>query len=44
MGEITYGLERIAMYLQGVDSIYDLVWTVGPNGPVSYGDVFTKTK
>ncbi len=39
-GEITYGLERIAMYLQGVDSIYDLVWTVGPEGPVTYGDVF----
>lgn len=39
-GEITYGLERIAMYLQGVDSIYDLVWTIGPNGPVTYGDVF----
>ncbi|WP_121222892.1 glycine--tRNA ligase subunit alpha, partial [Pseudomonas aeruginosa] len=26
-GEITYGLERLAMYLQGVDSVYDLVWT-----------------
>lgn len=39
-GEITYGLERIAMYLQGVDSIYDLVWTEGPQGTVSYGDVF----
>ncbi len=39
-GEITYGLERIAMYLQGVDSIYDLVWTHGPGGAVSYGDVF----
>jgi glycyl-tRNA synthetase alpha chain len=39
-GEITYGLERIAMYLQGVDSIYDLVWTQGPAGAVSYGDVF----
>ncbi len=39
-GEITYGLERIAMYLQGVDSIYDLVWTHGPEGVVSYGDVF----
>ena len=39
-GEITYGLERIAMYLQGVDSIYDLVWTKGPDGVVSYGDVF----
>ncbi|MCZ6828317.1 MAG: glycine--tRNA ligase subunit alpha [Gammaproteobacteria bacterium] len=39
-GEITYGLERIAMYLQGVDSIYDLVWTQGPEGAVTYGDVF----
>ena len=39
-GEITYGLERIAMYLQGVDSIYDLIWTKGPQGSVTYGDVF----
>ena len=29
-GEITYGLERIAMYLQGVESVFDLVWTEGP--------------
>nr|WP_277610991.1 glycine--tRNA ligase subunit alpha [Microbulbifer celer] len=40
-GEITYGIERIAMYLQGVESIYDLVWTRNPDGtPVTYGDVF----
>lgn len=39
-GEITYGLERIAMYLQDVKSIYDLVWTDGPLGKVTYGDVF----
>ena len=39
-GEITYGLERIAMYLQGVESVYDLVWTHGPQGIVTYGDVF----
>ena len=39
-GEITYGLERIAMYLQGVESVFDLVWTCGPQGAVSYGDVF----
>jgi len=39
-GEITYGIERIAMYLQGVKSVYDLVWTNGPQGPVTYGDVF----
>ena len=39
-GEIAYGLERIAMYLQGVDSIYDLIWAHGPQGDVTYGDVF----
>lgn len=40
-GEITYGLERIAMYLQEVDSVYDLVWTYGPDGKaITYGDVF----
>ena len=39
-GEITYGLERIAMYLQGVESVFDLVWADGPLGKVSYGDVF----
>jgi glycyl-tRNA synthetase alpha chain len=39
-GEITYGLERIAMYLQGVESVFDLVWTHGPQGPVTYRDVF----
>jgi glycyl-tRNA synthetase alpha chain len=36
LGEITYGLERLAMYLQGKESVYDLVWTPG----VSYGDVY----
>ena len=39
-GEITYGLERLAMYLQGADSIFDLVWSKTPNGTVTYGDVF----
>ena len=39
-GEITYGLERLAMYLQGVDSVSDLVWTKGQFGTVTYGDVF----
>ena len=36
LGEITYGLERLAMYLQGKESVYDLAWTPG----VSYGDVY----
>ena len=34
--EVTYGLERIAMYLQGVDSVYDIAW----NDTVTYGDIF----
>jgi glycyl-tRNA synthetase alpha chain len=36
LGEITYGLERLAMYLQGKEDVYDLVWTPG----ISYGDVY----
>jgi glycyl-tRNA synthetase alpha chain len=40
MGEITYGLERLAMYLQGVQSVYDLLWADGPLGRVTYGDVY----
>jgi glycyl-tRNA synthetase alpha chain len=39
-GEITYGLERLAMYLQGVDNLYDLVWSHGPQGIVTYGDIY----
>ncbi|OQX11764.1 MULTISPECIES: glycine--tRNA ligase subunit alpha [Thiothrix] len=39
-GEITYGLERLAMYMQNVQSVYDLVWTKGPQGVVTYGDVY----
>lgn len=38
-GEITYGLERLAMALQGVDNIYDLIWSHGPQGAVTYRDV-----
>ncbi len=44
MGEITYGLERIAMYIQGVDSVYDLLWNTTPQGDVSYGDVFLQNE
>lgn len=39
-GELTYGLERIAMYLQGVESLYDIVWAHTPAGIVRYGDIF----
>lgn len=38
--ELTYGLERLAMYIQNVDNVYDLVWAVLPSGQkVTYGDV-----
>ncbi|QDF95911.1 glycine--tRNA ligase subunit alpha [Azoarcus sp. DD4] len=41
LGEITYGLERLAMYLQGVENVYDLTWAVYPDGSkVTYGDVY----
>ena len=36
LGEITYGIERLAMYLQGVENVFDLTWTPG----VSYGDIY----
>lgn len=39
-GEITYGLERIAMYLQNVDSVFDLIWCKTPAGIVTYGDIY----
>ena len=38
--ELTYGLERIAAFLQDVDSIYDITWVIGPDGqPVKYGEI-----
>ena len=40
LGEITYGLERLAMYLQGVDNVFDLVWVDG----VTYGDVYRQNE
>jgi glycyl-tRNA synthetase alpha chain len=41
LGEITYGLERLAMYLQNVENVYDLIWAYLPDGtPVTYGNVF----
>ena len=39
-GEITYGLERLAMYLQEVESIFDITWTDGPLGRITYRDVY----
>lgn len=39
-GEITYGLERLAMYLQGVESVYNLRWSNSRAGAISYGDLF----
>lgn len=39
-GELTYGIERIAMYIQGVDNVYDLDW----GGGIKYGDVHHQTE
>ena len=43
-GEITYGLERLAMYLQDVENVFDLTWTEWREGPslrrLTYGDVY----
>ncbi|PPI86286.1 glycine--tRNA ligase subunit alpha [Candidatus Pantoea edessiphila] len=43
-GEITYGLERIAMFIQNIDNVYDLIWSSGLNGPITYGDIFYKNE
>ena len=43
-GEITYGLERIAMYLQNVDNVYDLIWTESPKNFMTYGDVYLQNE
>ena len=43
-GELTYGLERLAMYLQEIDNVYDLVWAQTPHGVVTYGDIFLQNE
>lgn len=43
-GEITYGLERLAMFIFGVDNIFELPWAYGPLGKVTYGDVFLQNE
>jgi glycyl-tRNA synthetase alpha chain len=39
-GELTYGVERLAMYLQVCDSVFDLIWARTRSGDVSYGDIY----
>jgi len=43
-GEITYGLERIAMYIQQVDNIFDIVWNDDKNLPITYRDLFYQSE
>ena len=43
-GELTYGIERLAMYLQDVDRVYDLVWSKNAFGTVTYGDVYLQNE
>lgn len=42
--ELTYGLERIAMYLQAVDSVYDLVWHRDGDRIIKYGDIYHRNE
>jgi len=43
--ELAYGLERLTMYIQGVDSLFDIVWARGDDGVVfTYGDVFLENE
>ena len=44
LGEITYGTERLAMYLQGVDSVFELVWTNVGGRNITYGEVFLQNE
>lgn len=43
-GEITYGLERLAMHLQNVHSIYDIIWNDNVLGKITYGDIFKQAE
>lgn len=43
-GELTYGLERIAMYIQGVENMYDLIWTQSEAGTYTYGDIYQQNE
>ncbi len=43
-GELTYGLERLAMFLQGVENMYDLVWMENDQRKITYGDVFRQNE
>ena len=43
-GEITYGLERLGLYLQDQDNVFDLVWTNTPDGTISYGNIYRQNE
>ncbi|ASM40383.1 glycine--tRNA ligase subunit alpha [Campylobacter sp. RM12327] len=43
-GEVTYGLERLAMYLQDVDNVYDIIWDDNKGSIVTYGDVHKRSE
>lgn len=43
-GELTYGLERVAMQLQNVESMFDIVWAQSPSGSVTYGDIYKQNE
>lgn len=44
MGEIAYGIERLAMLVQGITHTQDLVWSIGPMGTIRYGDIYKQNE
>lgn len=42
--ELTYGIERLAMYIQGVDSVFDLVWLEDNGNKILYGDIYHRNE
>ncbi len=44
LGELAYGVERLALYVQGVESINELIWGYTANGPVTYGDIYLQNE
>lgn len=42
--ELTYGIERLAMYIQGVDSVFDLIWLEDNGNKILYGDIYHRNE
>lgn len=43
-GEITYGIERIGLFIQNINNIYDLIWSTSINGDITYGNLYSQNE